>query len=218
MARFGHESRYFAARVTVGFPSIVCDVLGYGLRQIMGTSGCEHSRAHMPRRLAKSSWWVLVLPACDRFALMDELTRRPTLYGMVIVAGLLSVVSCGACGKPQGEAVANADQASSSRQIDIATCQDLSSRALAVLTNAAASVAQCAVGTDCKEIVVPADCLSSCVTVVGNGDVRNAILSKADELASVCRQFHEKRCTVSEGGCPARPNSYSCVMSQCTQP
>lgn len=124
---------------------------------------------------------------------------------MAIFAVILSAVSCGGSGKSPGGALTSKNP----------TCEDLSSQAFDTLTNAAMSVSQCTFDSDCKEITNPADCLSSCVNIVGNDNVQAAIASKADEIASLCAQFHHNGCVVSEGGCPARPKSFVCQMSQC---
>jgi hypothetical protein len=145
---------------------------------------------------------------------------KNTLYRLAILGVSLSTMSCGSPAKPQGESPCQMGKCvtDASSPTDAASCEDLTLRALAVLMGAATSVAQCTVSSDCKVIAIPADCLSSCITVVGNDDVRNAIASNAAALGDICRQFHQNGCTVSEGGCPALSNSYACQMSQCTQP
>ena len=132
------------------------------------------------------------------------------------VSMMLWLASCASAADSHGDApVKNTGGSASAAQMGAATCEALGAEALHLLMSASSSVPQCSVDADCKAVDVPADCLSSCNTVLGGDGVRSALASKAAELASVCDRFHQEGCTVSEGGCPVRPNSYSCVMSKC---
>jgi hypothetical protein len=126
---------------------------------------------------------------------------------MAILGMGFSALCCSGSGNAPAEATTSAEQA---------TCQDLSAQAVTTVLDAATSVPQCTIDSDCEAVPIPADCLSSCISLMGNDSVRNAVAAKADELASLCKQFHQKGCVVSEGGCPAHSNLYVCQMSQCT--
>jgi hypothetical protein len=133
------------------------------------------------------------------------------MSGRMIVLGLIVwVVACAGSSKSPGAPTSNGGPL-----VGSASCQDLTAEAVGILNAAAVSVAQCTVGADCKSVPIPVDCLSSCVTVIGNDAVRGAVAAKAAALASVCDRFHEQGCQVSEGGCPAPPYAYACQASRC---
>jgi hypothetical protein len=124
--------------------------------------------------------------------------------------------SCTDAAGSHGDAhVTNADGSASSSQTDAGSCEGLGAQALDLLLSASNSVPQCSVDADCKAVNVPADCLSSCITVLGGEGVRSAVASKVAALASVCDRFHQEGCTVSEGGCPAHSDVYVCQESNC---
>jgi len=130
--------------------------------------------------------------------------HRKFILGVILCAG-----SSSACGS---SAKTSASQTSTTLS---ESCQDLSVEAIAIVTDAAASVPECTVDSDCTNLIkIPADCLSSCVTVYGDDAVQSAVASKEAALADVCSRFHESGCKVSEGGCPNLPLP-TCMMSHC---
>jgi hypothetical protein len=131
--------------------------------------------------------------------------HRRFIFGVILCAG-----SSSACGS---SAKTSASQTSTGTPSQ--SCEDLTIQAIAIVEDAAASVPECIVDSDCTNLItIPADCLSSCVTVFGDDAVQNAVASKAAALADVCSRFHESGCKVSEGGCPNHPPA-TCTMSHC---
>lgn len=138
------------------------------------------------------------------------------MHRLAIVGMSLWIISCGTSGKPLSDSTAEAKQVTDASSVtDVDSCYGLTLRALDTLTRAELSVSQCTIGSDCKAVPIPADCLSACVRVVGNDEVRNAVASTADALGDICMQFRKNGCTVTEGGCPLVSNLYDCQMSRC---
>jgi hypothetical protein len=124
------------------------------------------------------------------------MSKRTGVLGAAIVAILVA----GAC-----VAVACSGAAPS--------CNSIQAKALAEITNAAASVPQCVVDADCKPINIPGDCLD-CVNVAGNDNVRAAVAARTDAVAAICASYHSSGCILIPSGCP-NVGSWTCEGGMC---
>jgi len=97
-------------------------------------------------------------------------------------------------------------------------CDGLSMQAYLLLTDAVASVVQCAVDADCQPIPVSFGCIGGCSPIVGNATVKAAIAARANDIEQLCSRFSQAGCVLIPPPCPPPIGGYRCQQSKCVSP
>jgi hypothetical protein len=97
-------------------------------------------------------------------------------------------------------------------------CNGLLMRASMMLTEAVASVVQCAADADCQPIPIPFRCIGGCGPIVGNDNVKTAIAARASGIEQLCAQFDQAGCVLIAPPCPPPIGSYRCQQGKCVSP
>jgi hypothetical protein len=152
--------------------------------------------------------------AGPRFCLYDPTTLA--LRGYRAVDGKLSYqsITCGSAVTDFGDK----DCAGTACPVSQAACNDLQRRAAQKVTEVASSVQQCTTASDCQLVNVPFSCID-CFHLVGNDNVRAALVAEAGSIEAICNEFKQAGCWIFPSGCPgANLQGVTCQQGKCVWP
>ena len=149
-----------------------------------------------------------------RFCLYDPTTHAVRGYRAVDGKTFFRAITCGSAVTDFGDQ----ECAGTACPVSQAACNDLQRRAAEKVTEVASSVQQCTTASDCQLVNVPFTCID-CFHLVGNDNVKAALVAGASSIEAICTEFKEAGCWIFPSGCPpAALQGITCQQGKCVWP